>query len=127
MDLRSGYHQVHICPDDEQKSTFKTREDLYEWRVMLFGLSNILSTLMRLMYQVLNLFLRRFCVIYFDGVLVFSKTMDEHWKHFFRLSKSTNYFSIYPNINLWMRRYISWALWFWAISEWRRPKNPVAQ
>jgi hypothetical protein len=81
MDLRLGYHQIKIRTEDIPKTAFMTRYGLYEYTVMCFGLTNAPATFMHLMNSVFMEYLDKFVVVYIDGIMVYSKTKDEHAEH----------------------------------------------
>ena len=81
IDLRTGFHQIKIHPDDREKTAFRTRFGSFEYTVLPMGLCNAPGTFMQLMNETFRDALDRFVLAFLDDILVFSKTREEHVKH----------------------------------------------
>ncbi len=81
MDLKTGFHQIRVRPEDIEKTAFNTRYGRYEYLVMPMGQCNGPATFQSLMNQIFYDCIDVFMVVYMDDLLVFSKDENSHIKH----------------------------------------------
>ncbi|GFU09780.1 retrovirus-related Pol polyprotein from transposon 17.6 [Trichonephila clavipes] len=78
LDLKSGYCQVEIHPEDREKTAFTSGQGLWQFKVMPFGFCNAPATFERLMETVLKGLTFEACLIYLDDVIIVGRTFEEH-------------------------------------------------
>ncbi|GBM71467.1 Retrovirus-related Pol polyprotein from transposon 297 [Araneus ventricosus] len=92
LDLKSGYWQIEIRPEDREKTAFTTGQGLWQFKVMPFGLCNAPETFERLMETVLRGLSSEACLVYLDDIIIVGRTFEEHLnnlrKVFQRLQKA---------------------------------------
>jgi hypothetical protein len=81
LDLNSGYHQIRLKVGEAYKIAFQTHFGLFEFNVMAFGLCGAPGTFQGAMNATLAPLLRKCVLVFFDDILVYSATLEEHIEH----------------------------------------------
>lgn len=81
LELRAGYHQIRIRDEDFDKTAFRTHHDHYEFTVMSFGLTNAPTTFQAMTNQLFHDLLRRYIIVFFDDILIYNSSREQHEQH----------------------------------------------
>jgi hypothetical protein len=81
LDLRAGFNQIRLAPGEEHKTAFQTHWGQFEYTIMSFGLTGAPNTFQGAMNTTLHPLLRKCVIVFFDDILVYSTSLDEHISH----------------------------------------------
>ena len=81
LDLRDGFHNIMLHPDDQHKTAFRTRYGHFEFKVLPFGLCNAPATFTRMMNRIFGDLYDTCIIAYVDDILIYSKTEEDHLRH----------------------------------------------
>lgn len=97
VDLRAGYHQTRMHEADIHKTVFCTHHGHYETLVMPFGLTNAPTNFQCTMNGILQSYLRKFVLVFFDDILINRRTWEEHLSHLEQVLKTLQHNQFYAN------------------------------
>jgi hypothetical protein len=81
LDLRAGFNQIRLAPGEEYKTAFQTHWGHFEYTVMSFGLTGAPNTFQGAMNTTLKPLLRKCVLVFFDDILVYSSSFEQHLVH----------------------------------------------
>ena len=81
MDLKAGFHQLPLHPDDQEKTAFVCHRGQFHWARLPMGLSNASSFFQRAMEVVFKGLIGNICMLYIDDIVYYSKSEEEHVQH----------------------------------------------
>ena len=99
LDLASGYCQVEVEEQDQEKTAFSTPKGHHEFNVMPFGLTNAPATFQHLVKCVLAGLTGKQCQIYMDNIVAFSQTFEYHIKRLTNVFQALRQASLTLQIN----------------------------
>ena len=81
LECDSGYWQISVAVEDQDKTTFTRHEGTYKYIRLPFCLTNAPATFQRAIDMILSVVKWKTCLVYWDDVIVFSRSVEEHITH----------------------------------------------
>ena len=97
IDLQNVYHKIHIYQNNKWKPVFHMQYKHFEYQIVSFDLINALIIFQVYINHALHNLVDNFCIVYFDNILVFSKSKKKHYQYLQLIIKYLWHTELYAN------------------------------
>ena len=81
LNLRNAFYLIRMKEDDEWKTAFKTKFELFEYIIISFGLKNASATFQAIISKILREYLKDFVIAYLNDITIYSNTLKKYKSH----------------------------------------------
>lgn len=100
LDIIAAFHKLRIAEGNEWLTAFRTRYELFEWLVTLFGMANASNTFQRYINWMLREYLDEFVSAYLDDILIYTNgSLKQHRQHVRSVLTKLQEAGLYVDIN----------------------------
>ena len=99
FDIIAIFNEIRIRKNNEKKTTFLIKYDLYEYVVMFFDFCNVFETFQLYINDVFKKYLNDFCIVYLNDVLIYNNNKKNHIKHVRKILNKFYVVKFFLNIN----------------------------
>jgi hypothetical protein len=97
--LKDIYYRIRIKPENKWKTAFRTRYGLFEYIIILFGLTNAPPIFQAYINEILKGLLNIIYVTYMDDIYIYSSKFEEYTDHVRQIPDRFRRFGLYINLN----------------------------
>ncbi|KRH92791.1 LTR retrotransposon, partial [Pseudoloma neurophilia] len=97
LDATSGYYQIPLEQDSQEKTAFTWNRKRYQFTRMPFGLVNAPASFQKMMDTIFSADTEWFVIPYLDDIIIFSENLEEHEKHVRHVLEKLKKYKIYLN------------------------------
>jgi hypothetical protein len=99
LDLKNAYYKIYIKSEDEWKTAFRTRYNLFEYIIMLFEFTNAPAIFQTYINEVFKGLLDIICVVYMDDIYIYSSKLEKYADHVRQILDRFRKFRLYINLD----------------------------
>ena len=98
LNLKNTYYRIRIRENNEWKTTFRIKYDLFEYAIIFFDLINASTIFQIFINKILSELINQICVVYLNDIFIYFKTKKKYWRNVCIVLKRLRKYNFYVKL-----------------------------